>query len=103
MMDILFLPSRNEGFPNVVLEARACGVPVVGSDNGGIPEAIGSGGVVVPDGGDFERRFAAAAVKLYNNLPSRHEIHNDVKLLTWDNVILKEIGVYNKLLENSSF
>ena len=102
-MDILFLPSRNEGFPNVVLEARACGVPVVGSNNGGIPEAIGSGGVIVPDGDDFERRFAAAAVKLYNNLPSRHVIHNEVAPLTWDNVILREISVYNKLLENRTF
>ncbi|MDY0271257.1 MAG: glycosyltransferase [Advenella sp.] len=41
-MDVLLLPSINEGLPRVTLEAQACGVHVVGSNRGGIPEAIGN-------------------------------------------------------------
>ena len=38
--DVVCLPSRNEGCPNVVIEALACGRPVVGTRVGGIPELL---------------------------------------------------------------
>lgn len=41
--DILIIPSQyEEGFGRVILEAIACGLPVVGSNMGGIPEAVDS-------------------------------------------------------------
>ncbi|MFO7919033.1 MAG: glycosyltransferase [Anaerolineae bacterium] len=54
-MDTLVLPSLTrpnwkEQFGRVIVEAMACGVPVVGSDSGEIPHVVGDGGLVFPEG-----------------------------------------------------
>ncbi len=54
-LDVLVLPSRTrtnwkEQFGRVLIEAMACGVPVIGSDSGEIPFVVGDAGLVFPEG-----------------------------------------------------
>jgi len=40
------MPSREEAFGSTILDALAMGVPVIGANVGGIPEALAEGGGV---------------------------------------------------------
>ena len=46
--DVMAFPSISEGFPYVVLEAMLCGAAIVATDVGGVAEALGNCGLLVP-------------------------------------------------------
>src|ERR1035437_9396775 len=66
-MDLMVLPTWREGFPNVVLEAAATGIPVVttlctGSRDAGVPEVTG---LLIPPG--YPVAIRESVVKLLSN------------------------------------
>jgi glycosyltransferase involved in cell wall biosynthesis len=91
--DLVVLPSRAEPYGMVVTESLARGLPVVASDVGGIPEALGSapGGVrpgfLVPAG---DPAALAAALRRWLTEPETREVwrvaalHRRTRLPTWD-------------------
>lgn len=48
--EIAVAPSLYEGFGLPAGEAMACGIPIVSSDGGALPEVVGDAGMVVPAG-----------------------------------------------------
>jgi len=74
--DLLLHTKYNDPCPTVVLEAMACGLPVVYSASGGTPELVGEAGVGVPAPLDWERdhppdpeELAAAVVGVADRAP----------------------------------
>lgn len=57
---VLLHPKVHDPCPNVVLEALACGVPVVHSASGGVPELVGDAGIGVPSETTWERDIPPA-------------------------------------------
>lgn len=76
--DVFVLPSNHENLPCVMLEAFACGMPVLATAVGGIPEHLsGERGIMIPRGdidalrdgmlalARGQRRFAPAGIRTY--------------------------------------
>ena len=72
--DLFVVPSLQDNLPNTVMEAMACGTPVIGFDVGGIPDMIRQGisGQLVPPGNIDQLRLAI--LSLLNDEPRRAAI-----------------------------
>lgn len=73
-LDVAVLPSRTtatwkEQFGRVLIEAMACGVPVVATESGEIPQVVGDAGILVPEG-NLEA-LTAALLALYQDAELR--------------------------------
>ena len=86
-VDVLVLPSLNEGLPLVCAEALRCGANVVGSDVGGIAEVIGKDNVV-PLGDDFVPQIARKIVAMLYDKP----VQTVPEAISWAKTTAREIS-----------
>lgn len=90
--DVLILPSRREGFGVVLIEAMASGLPVIGSDTGGISEIIRDGynGFKFPV--SDHKRLASLIYKLLNDKALYKKMSKNSKRFVMENYSLKNIA-----------
>lgn len=81
--DVLALPSRNEGCPNVVLEALCCGTPVVATRVGAVPDLLDeSCGIIVPPENSPE--FCVAMEQALTRSWDRAALRRRVEGMSWE-------------------
>jgi glycogen synthase len=97
-------PSVYEPFGIINLEAMACGIPVVASAVGGIPEVVvpGETGVLVPVSGDFPRDLAAAINRLLDSPESlkimgRNARRRVEQHFSWSSIARQTLDFYKEL------
>ena len=105
-MDALVLPSRTtptwvEFFGRVLIEAMACGVPVIGSDSGEIPHVIADAGLVFPE--EDAAALAACIHQLVHDDARRAQLIQRgltrVENFTWETIAERTYQEYRRLLE----
>lgn len=97
-VDCLVLASAREGWPNVLLEAMACGTPVLATRVGGVPEIVtpNSPGLVIDSPDSLE--IARTVVRLRNHPPSRKQVLAYARQFEWKQVTDGQLALFRQIL-----
>lgn len=94
LSNAVVVPSRNESFCCVALEAQACGTNVVASDVGGIKECVGKYGYLIAQGERFEERMAEKVIEILDEDRNVDEMIKRVEDFSWKSKVEEECNVY---------
>ena len=101
LADVFVHPSRREGFGLVAAEAMACGLPIVASRAGALPEVVHEGTTGLLCDPDRPEQFAAACCRLLDEPDLRARMSQAAKervrrLFLWDHVARALLQVYGE-------
>jgi glycosyltransferase involved in cell wall biosynthesis len=96
--DVFAFPSAAEGFGLPLLEAMACGAPVVAFNNSSIPEVVQSGGILVSnaDWSDFTEALRKVLVGEFNQDVLRKNAIEQACKFTWTHTAQQTLSVYQE-------
>jgi glycosyltransferase involved in cell wall biosynthesis len=97
--DLFVYPSSYEGFGLSILEAMACGVPVIASNLSSIPEVVGDAGILV-DPRNCEEIKDAVYKLISNEALRQHYVKKGLERasrFSWDNAAACLIRIYNEV------
>ena len=97
-LDALVLASSREGWANVLLEAMACGTPVVASAVWGTPEVVAApeAGLLMPT--PDENGVISALGKLLANPPDRASTRRYAERFSWDATSRGQLDLFRDIL-----
>lgn len=105
--DLFLLPSAHESFGLAALEAMSCGLPVVGSRTGGLPEVVEDGATgLLADPGDVEA-MGAAALRILGDEPLRARLcraarDRALRLFRAEEVLVRWEALYGRVVSRRS-
>lgn len=99
---VLVMPSREEAFGSTILDALAMGIPVIGAEVGGIPEALTYGGGVTFPAGD-SAALATDVLEIANDPDRRADLARNASLAARNfdlsGMVERTLGVYRSVME----